>query len=217
MLYFPPVTGLREPFNGLSHLLGSYLSLAGMIYLVQQTWDQPSKRLSLAIYGASLTVMMVSSSAYHSLNRIAEHVRRLRAIDHAAIFVLIAGTATPIAYNLFDGFYREPYLMINWGIALVGMIYKIFFRDDSDWFIVSVYFAAGWMSLLGLPEFVRVLPFPAIAWLFAGGLIYSIGAILSAFKKPDFFPGVFGHHEVWHLSVAAAALCHYYVIVKYVL
>lgn len=211
------MSSLREPFNGLSHLVASYISLFGMLVLVTGAWDDGPKRLSVAIYGASLTIMLVASAAYHSIQCDADRELRFRKIDHAAIFALIAGTYTPLSLNLFSGFWQWGLLIIIWGMAIAGMISKIFRVGENDWFIVSVYFGAGWFSLFSIGEIFRVLPTGAIAWLFSGGLFYSLGAILSAFKVPDPYPGVFGHHEVWHIFVLAAAFCHYMLIYVYVL
>ncbi len=206
----------REPFNGISHLIATYLALAGLIALVLNSWDEPKKRLSLAIYGASLTLMLAASTAYHSLSGSPQRIHRLRKIDHASIFLLIAGTYTPLTSNLFTGFWQWGTLIGIWSIALVGMVLKAFTISSSDWFIVSVYLLAGWFAVMALGEIFRVLPIEGIAWLFGGGVIYSLGAVLSAAKKLDFKPGVFGHHEVWHLFVIAGAFCHFMLILRHV-
>jgi hemolysin III len=159
---------------------------------------------------------MAASAAYHTVPGPPKRIKRLRKIDHAAIFMLIAGTYTPLTYNLFTGFWRMGLLMVIWGIAMMGMIAKVFVISSSDWFVVAVYVAAGWISILSMQEILRALPLGAVVWLFSGGLIYTTGAVLSAAKKLDFKPGVFGHHEVWHLFVMGGALCHYILILRYV-
>ncbi len=206
----------KEPFNGLSHLIGAYLALIGTAVLVSASWDDAPKRLSLAIYGASLTAMLASSAAYHSIRCSPDRVRRFRKIDHASIYVLIAGTYTPLCFNLFSGFWNWGLLSIIWTIAILGMIGKGLYISQSDWFFVSIYLGAGWFSVLAAGEILRVLPAGAILWLVGGGLLYTVGAILMAGKRLDFMPGVFGHHEVWHLFVAGAAFCHFMLMLQYV-
>jgi hemolysin III len=210
------VSRFKEPFNGLSHLVGAYLALIGTVVLVAASWGDAPKRLSLAVYGASLTVMLASSAAYHSIRCSPARVRRFRKIDHASIYLLIAGTNTPLCFNLFSGFWQWGLLAIVWGIAILGMVSKAFYISQSDWFFVSIYLGAGWISVLAIGEILRVLPAGAIMWLFAGGLLYSVGAILLVGKRLDFKPGVFGHHEVWHLFVVGAAFCHFMLMLKYV-
>jgi hemolysin III len=210
------VKQFREPFNGLSHLVGAYVALGGMILLVARAWYEPEKRVSLAVYGASLTLMLAASAAYHSVQCDPRRVFRFRRIDHAAIYVLIAGTYTPLCINLFSGFWEWGMLAVIWGVAIAGSMVKAFHISKSDWFFVAVYLGAGWLSLLAIREIFRVMPPGAIAWLLGGGAFYTLGAVLLAGKRLDFKPGVFGHHEVWHIFVGAAAFCHFMLMWKYV-
>jgi hemolysin III len=206
----------REPFNSISHGIASILSVIGTAVLVLQSAEDPAKQLSVALYGASLTLMFSASTAYHAVHGTPERIFRLRQIDHASIFVLIAGTYIPLSYNLFTGFWRFEVLILIWILAIAGILYKAFRISKSDWVIVSIYLAAGWVSVLALPAIMRFLPPGAIALLFGGGVLYTLGAVLSAMKKLDFRPDAFGHHEVWHLFVIAAAFCHYVMVLWYV-
>ena len=207
---------IREPFNGLSHLFAACASVIGLGFLVALTWEQPAKRLSLAIYGATLTLMLSASTAYHSLKCDRARLVRLRKIDHASIYALIAGTYTPLCYVLFRDFWQWGLLSLVWAIAVTGMVLKIFHISKSDWGFIGMYLALGWLCIIGSAEILRTLPVPALGWLMGGGALYTAGAVLVALRKPDFRPGVFGHHEVWHIFVAAAALCHYILMLQFV-
>lgn len=207
---------VREPFNGISHLIAAILSLIGLTVLAVGSRGEGGKHVSLVVYGTSLTLMMTASSAYHSIPAKPARIQLLRRIDHAAIFVLIAGTYTPICYNLFSGFWRWGLLTLIWGIAVLGIGSKIF-THTPDWLTVSVYLAMGWLSVSAVGEITRVLPGGAIVWLVLGGLIYTLGTVIYATRIMDFKPGVFGFHEIWHLFVAGGAFCHYILILLYVL
>lgn len=210
------MTRFREPFNGVSHLAGACLALAGLGLLVAKAWYVPEKRISLAVYGASLTLMFSASAAYHSLKCSAARRLRLRKIDHAAIYGLIAGTYTPLCINLFSGFWRWGMLGLVWGVAVAGIWMKTVRINPSDWQFVGAYLALGWLCVIGAPEILRTMETGALGWLLGGGALYTLGAVLVAARKPDFLPGVFGHHEVWHLFVAGAAFCHYMLMLQYV-
>ncbi len=206
----------REPFNAISHLIAAFVSLAGMVVLTLGSRDDWAKQVSLLVYGSSLTLMLAASAAYHGVPGPARRTRWLRKIDHAAIFGLIAGTYTPLCFNLFAGFWRWGLLAIVWGIAIAGMISKAIVIVKSDWLIICAYMALGWLAVFGIGEILRVLPAGGVAWLSAGGMFYTVGAILSGLKRPQLKPGVFGHHEVWHLFVIGGAFCHYMLMLLYV-
>lgn len=210
------MTHFREPFNGFSHFAAAVLALIGTGLLVLKVWDDTPRRISLAVYGASLTLMMAASAAYHSIVCKPERVRRLRKLDHAAIYILIAGTYTPVCYNLFDGFWQFGALGLVWTAAVIGVGVKVFVIPRSDWLSVVVYLGMSWVGVFGIVEIFQTLTPGALAWLLAGGAFYTIGAFVYAGRMFDFKPGVFGHHEVWHLFVAAAAACHFVLMWVYV-
>jgi hemolysin III len=208
---------VKEPFNALSHLVGALVSLAGLVLLIQGSQGDSLKQLSVIVFGSTLTLMFVASSAYHGIPGSETRTRRLRKIDHAAIFALIAGSYTPLCINLFSGFWQWGILTLVWIIAVAGIISKVFIITRSDFLTVSAYLALGWLAILGFKEIKLALPDGGIGWLLAGGLLYSTGALLSWMKRPTLRPGVFSHHEVWHLFVMAGAFCHYMLVYLYVL
>ncbi|MCJ7701558.1 MAG: hemolysin III family protein [Anaerolineales bacterium] len=207
---------LREPVNGLTHLVAAAIALVGLVILVVIGWEQSGKVISLVIYGISLVTLFLASGLYHSVLATPRVVQRLRKFDHSAIFLLIAGTYTPICTNLLAGFWKWGLLGIVWGLALAGIGVKIFFINAPRWVTAGVYILMGWLSIFGIREMLVTMPVGAIIWLAAGGLIYTLGAVVYITKRMDFLPGVFGFHEVWHIFVILGALAHFIMIATYV-
>lgn len=207
---------LREPVNGLTHLIAAGAALIGLVVLLIIGWGSPGKVISLVIYGLSLTLLFLASGIYHSVKANPEVLLGLRKFDHSAIYLLIAGTYTPICFNMFTGFWKWGMLGIVWGLALAGIGVKIFFIKAPRWVTAGVYLIMGWLSILGVQEILAALPLGAVIWLAAGGLIFTLGAVVYITKMMDFVPGVFGFHEVWHIFVILGALAHFIMIAVYV-
>jgi len=206
----------REPVNGLTHLIAAGAALIGLVVLLIIGWGQPGKMISLTIYGLSLTLLFLASGIYHSVKAKPSAMLKLRKFDHSAIYLLIAGTYTPICFNMFDGFWKWGMLGIVWGLALAGIGVKIFFIKAPRWVTAGVYLIMGWLCILGIQEILRALPVGAIIWLAAGGIIFTLGALVYITKTMDFIPGVFGFHEVWHIFVILGALAHFIMIAAYI-
>ncbi len=199
---------LREPFNGISHLAGAISSFLGGIALLIAGWNGTVRIISVIIYIISLVSMFSASATYH-LAQVKPRVQEtLRKLDHSAIFVLIAGTYTPICLNAFTGFWRWGFLSIIWGIAVAGIIIKIFYIRAPRWLNAGMYVLMGWISVLAWRQMAG-LPLGALVWLIVGGVIYTLGAVVYATKIFNFVPGKFGFHEVWHLFVIGGALAHF--------
>ena len=209
------ISKFRQPFSGLSHLLGAVISFFGLIYLLVQGWDTPLKEISYVIYGLSLILMFSASAAYHLTNSSEQALLILRKLDHTAIYLLIAGTYTPMCLIFFTGFWRVGLLAIIWGLALVGIIVKLFVIKAPRWLTAGIYLIMGWLCVMAVGEMIRTMPAGAITWLIVGGLFYTIGAIIYITKKLDFVPGVFGFHEVWHIFVMLGAFSHYLLVAVY--
>lgn len=210
---------LLEPVNSLTHLAGAVIALAGMLLLMWLTQERPDKMLSMLVYGVSLVGLFLASALFHGIRGPASLRMWLNRLDHAAIFLLIAGTYTPILYNLFPGNWGLVVLVFIWLVALIGIAVKMSSRRIHGALNVSVYLALGWGGVLPLIlalSLATVLALPGLEWLFLGGLIYSAGFVVYYRRRPDFWPGVFGHHELWHLFVLAGSLCHYLFILWYV-
>ncbi|MDN5698102.1 MAG: hemolysin III family protein, partial [Rubrobacter sp.] len=182
---------LREPFSGLSHLAGAVLAVAGLISLLAMAVAAGSVERAVAsgVYGGSLVALYAASSLYHLLPVSEAATYRLRKLDHAMIFVLIAGTYTPVCLLALEGAWRWGLLGTAWTLALGGVALKLRRVGSHPWLTVALYLGLSWMSLAALPVLLQALPVGALFWIVAGGIVYSAGAIVYAARRPDFFPG----------------------------
>jgi hemolysin III len=207
-----PRTGFREPFNAWSHLAGAVLAVPASIALILLGGKGPAGTAAYAIYGASLVLMLAASGVYHASKGKPVLLLILRKLDHSAIYLLIAGTYTPFCLIAFSGFWRWGFLAVIWGLAAAGIILKLFVMAMPRWATAGIYVAMGWLSLAAGGEFLKALPPSSLGWLLAGGILYTVGALVYVTKKLDFLPGKFGFHEVWHLFVLAAAAAHFIAV-----
>jgi hemolysin III len=206
----------RDPVSGLTHFFSAVLALFGLVMLLFLGSGDVLKEFSLLIYGLSLVLMFSSSAVYHLLNARPAILEWLRKMDHTAIYLLIAGTYTPICLHFFTGFWRNGFLAIIWVLALVGIIVKLFVINAPRWVTAGIYLLMGWLSLLALNEIMHTFPPAAITWLAIGGGAYTLGAMVYIFKKPDFLPGRFGFHEIWHIFVIAGSLAHFILVAFFI-
>jgi hemolysin III len=205
----------REPVNGFTHLAGALLSLVALIWLIMATWQDPVKMLVVAIYGVSLTLLFSASAALHLTQGTPRLLLQLERFDHAAIYVLIAGTYTPFCYKLLDGGWRIGMLALVWGLATVGVLYTAFFHHHSTHLTTLLYVAMGWIAVLVAPQVLSRIPLGALILLVAGGFNYSLGAVVYARKQPNLHRH-FGSHELWHLFVLGGSALHFWAIARYV-
>jgi hemolysin III len=206
----------RDPVSGLTHLAAAIISAIGLIVLLILGRGDPSKEFALLIYGISLILMFSASATYHLVKTNPQIQLRLRKMDHSAIFLLIAGTYTPICLTYFTGFYRWGLLAIVWIFALVGITVKLFVIHAPRWLNAGIYLVMGWLAVLAINQIITNMPVGAMLWLIAGGLFFTIGAIVYISRKMDFVPGVFGFHEVWHIFVILGCLCHFIMVAGFV-
>lgn len=207
---------LREPVNGLTHLIAAIVAFLGGVILIVVGWGDAGRVLSLTIYGVSLVLLFTASAIYHLVNASPPVMQRLRKFDHSAIYLLIAGTYTPICFNMFDGFWQWGLLGIVWGLALAGIGVKLFLIKAPRWLTAGVYVLMGWLCVFGVQEILVALPIGALVWLLAGGIVFTLGAVIYVTKFPNFLPGKFGFHEVWHIFVILGAVAHFVMIALYV-
>lgn len=208
----------REPVSGLTHLAAGILAAAGLVILVAMALSSGSvdRIVAVGIYGCSLVALYAASALYHLLPVSESAIARLRRLDHTMIFVLIAGTYTPVCLLALSGGWRWGLLGTVWALALCGVLLKLLRMDYHRWVSVALYLGLGWMALIAAPAILRALPVGGVAWIAAGGLVYSAGAIVYAVKRPDPIPGAFGFHELWHLFVIAGSACHFWAVAYYV-
>jgi hemolysin III len=196
----------------LTHWAGAILALAGLVALLIVGWSTPAKIVSLSIYGISLIAMFSASATYHMVRAKDKVLLILRKIDHSAIFLLIAGTYTPFCVNAFDGFWKWGMLSIIWSLALIGIVIKVFYIKAPRWLNAGIYVVMGWLCVGAAGQMVATLPTWVFAWLLAGGVVYTLGAVVYITKLFNFWPGVFGFHEVWHIFVMLAAAAHFVAV-----
>jgi hemolysin III len=206
----------RNPISGLTHFFAAIAAAVGLVFLLIVGRSGIQKQITLLVYGASLVLMFSASAAYHLVRARERVIHNLRKLDHAAIYILIAGTYTPLCFNQFNGFWKWGMLAIVWGLALIGIIAKMFVVNAPRALTAGIYLGMGWLALIGLPEMLRILPIGALVWLSLGGVIFTLGAIVYITKTLDFVPGVFGFHESWHIFVILGCLCHFILILFYV-
>lgn len=206
---------VREPVNALSHLVGLVLAAIGTVILLQMAAG-PGQTVAFAVYGASLVLLYGASTLYHAVPLPAHRLRPLRTLDHIAIYFLIAGTYTPVAMVTLHGRWGWGLLAVAWAIALLGIPFKIWFLDAPVWVSTGMYLAMGYMALAAAVPLAERVAVGGLAWLVAGGIAYTIGAIIFARERPNPFPGVLGHHEIWHLLVLIGSGCHFGFMVRYV-
>lgn len=207
---------IREPVNAITHLIAGGISIIGLISLIFLGWGDLQRVGTFLIYGISLVLMFLASGIYHWILGSDELLLNLRKLDHSAIYLLIAGTYTPICIHFFDGFWQYGIVILVWILAIIGIIVKLFVINAPRWITAGVYLLMGWLGIMGINEILINMPKPAIAWLIAGGLFYSVGAIIYITRKMDFFPGRFGFHEIWHIFVILGAFSHFYVILRFI-
>ena len=207
---------IREPINALTHLLAGVFAFLGLITLIYYGWGDLQKIITFIIYGISLILLFTASGTYHMVIAHDSIIINLRKLDHSAIYLLIAGTYTPICMYYFNGFWQYGMLALIWSLALTGIVVKLFVINAPRWITAGIYLIMGWLAIMGVQEILRTMPTAAIIWLVIGGLFYTFGAIIYITKFMDFFPGKFGFHEVWHIFVILGAFSHYYLILKFI-
>ncbi|MBO8125855.1 MAG: hemolysin III family protein [Firmicutes bacterium] len=209
---------VRDPVSGYTHLAGVFLSVLGLVLLVYHAAISASAWhvVSFAIFGTSLILLYTASTLYHLLPVSEKGTRVLRRIDHMMIYVLIAGTYTPICLVPLRGGWGWSFLVTIWVIAVTGIILKGVWFNAPRWLSTLFYTVMGWLVVIAFLPLVKSVPVAGIGWLVAGGILYTIGAAIYGLKWPR---GVtlFGFHEIFHLFVLAGSFCHFWVMYKYIL
>lgn len=196
-----PPKKVKPLTRGWSHAIAAVASIALTIVLCWLSRADIPRMLSMLVFGLSMIELYTVSAVYHIITWNAAKRRVLRAIDHANIFVLIAGTYTPLCFNILTGWVRVTILVAIWLLAALGVGMSVFTLKLPRRATAALYIGMGWVVVLALPAFLAVLPWIAVATLLLGGVSYTIGAAIYARKRPDPFPRVWGYHEVFHLFV----------------
>lgn len=169
-------------------------------------------RFTIAIFTLSAVALFSISATYHTINWTPGVKRALRRIDHANIFLIIAGTYTPLTVIWLDTNTAQLLLGLVWGGSILGLLFRIFWLTAPRWLYVPIYIALGWAALLYLPDFYRSAGGLIVSLILAGGVLYSLGAMIYALKRPNLSEKYFGFHELFHSLTIAAFICHYLAI-----
>lgn len=209
----------KSKTSGIIHLVGAIFSIVALVLLVcnavaaATVWHV----VSFSIFGASMILLYSASTTYHFLPEGSKARRFARHIDHMMIFLLIAGTYTPMCLVTLRGPWGWSIFISVWTITIIGMLMKAFWLDAPRWISTALYIFVGWIIVIAMYPLVQRLPIGAIIWLALGGILYTIGGVIYGLKKPDFSLKFFGFHEFFHLFVVAGSVCHFILMYSYVL
>jgi hemolysin III len=203
-------------FRGVSHLIACAAALPVGVLLVLQAKTGVAQ-VSAIIFAASVTAMLFVSSLFHRRSWAPARRRWIALLDHAMIYALIAGTYTPFCLLVLHAGWRVPILAIVWGGALVGTAVRLVLPNASSWLGAGTGLTLGWIAVIVWPQIVGGIGVGASLLLFAGGLSYTVGAIVYARRRPDPFPQAFGYHEIFHALTVVAVACQYATVAFFVL
>lgn len=211
---------VKDPGSALTHFIGMVLALFAAIPLLIKASHTPDHThvATLAIFIISMILLYSASTTYHTFDISPKVNQTLRKIDHMMIFVLIAGTYTPVCIEILGGKTGWSMLALVWGIAAIGILINALWITCPKWFSSLIYIAMGWICVLAFSKIVAALPQAAFGWLLAGGIIYTVGGVIYALKLPFFNNRhkYFGSHEIFHLFVMGGSLCHYIMMYAFV-
>ena len=211
---------IKDPGSAITHFIGMVLALFATGFLLVRSIQTSDSihTICFLIFMVSMILLYCASTTYHTFDIGEKWNKVLRKIDHSMIFVLIAGTYTPVCVLVLHNALGYGMLAAVWAVAILGIVLKLFWIDCPKWFSSVLYIAMGWICIVGFSQLFTALPKGAFGWLLAGGIIYTIGGIIYALKLPVFnsLHKAFGSHEIFHLFVMAGSFCHFMVMYQYV-
>ena len=211
---------LKDPGSAITHGIAFLLAVAGAVPLIikaARSYDV-LHIVALSVFILTMILLYAASTIYHSVNSTEKVNRRLRKMDHMMIFIMIAGSYTPVCLIVLHNHIGYILCALVWGIAILGMILKGCWITCPKWLSSVLYIAMGWVCVLAFTQILNSLPAAAFNWLLAGGIIYTVGGIIYALKLPIFnaHHKYFGSHEIFHLFVMAGSICHFIMMFEYV-
>lgn len=211
---------IKDPGSAITHFIGMLMAVFAALPLLMKAAEHPEpiRLISLGVFIGSMILLYLASTMYHTLNLSPKFNRFLKKMDHMMIFVLIAGSYTPICLVALGGTRGIIMLALVWSIALAGIVVKGLWINCPKWFSSVIYIAMGWMCVLSFSQILSALRGPAFFWLLAGGIIYTIGGVIYAIKLPGFNAKHrnFGTHEIFHLFVMGGSFCHFIMMYQYI-
>lgn len=214
--------GLRHPVAALAHAVAAFLSVLGAYLLWRRGRGNPRVRIAAMSFGVSAAFLYSASATYHALQLPWEQLCYFLLVDVCAIFVLIAGTYTPIVLLIIpEGWRRIAFFTAIWLIAAAGVAFRVLtflgvLSQGPYWIVVLLYLGMGWLGLALILDMVRAVGFRGLRWLIHGGLAYTVGVGIDVQREPNIWPGVIGYHELFHVLAVVGSLCHFVFIWKYV-
>ena len=204
-------TQLEEIINSLLHLVGAALGIAALVILLVVSAEQENvyKIVGCSIFGATLILMYSASAVYHAV-RNTFWKRIYKVVDHSAIYLLIAGTYTPILLVTLHGAWGWTLFGIIWGLAAGGLVFKFFFTGRFEYASTIIYLGMGWLAMVAIKPIYAALPTAGLMWLAGGGLAYTLGVVFYMWDRLRF------GHAIWHLFVLGGSICHFFLILFYV-
>ncbi|WP_298537170.1 hemolysin III family protein [uncultured Algibacter sp.] len=204
-------TPFEERLNAISHGVGALLGIVALVLLIKNNSDKTTYSLfSVIIYGVSIILLFTASTLYHAINN-ETYKHYFRILDHISIYVLIAGTYTPVTLIVLEQSHGWQLFYAVWGIAVFGTLLKLFFTGKFEIFSTLLYLVMGWLIVFDFSNLSHAIGSDGILFLFAGGLAYTAGIIFYAIGRIPF------NHVIWHLFVLAGAICHFFMIFFYVI
>jgi hemolysin III len=201
-----------EVFNFYSHFTGIIAAAAGTVFLAQKAGTNPSALAACMAYSLSVIFLFSASSLYHAFKKQENELSFWRKMDRLAIFFMIAGTYTPVCYFCLEGTWKWSMIFLQWGLVGFGVISQLFFPRAPRVFYAFVYLAMGWSAIFPINQILTNMSQVQQNLLFSGAAAFTAGGIIYAFKKPDFAPGFFGFHELFHVMVLIGGVFHYSLI-----
>ncbi|NLK96035.1 MAG: hemolysin III family protein [Clostridiales bacterium] len=214
------VKNLREPVNGITHLIGAILSLFALIaMIVKVNYNNGSLRelLSILFFGIGMILLYSASFTYHSVIANSKIIMALKRLDHSMIFILIAGSYAPyclVALNNKTGIILFSAVAIA---SIIGIIFKLAWVTCPRWLSSTIYIAVGWFAVFAIYPISKVVALPGVILLFLGGVMYTIGGVIYALKKDKIKIGIFGSHEIFHIFIMLGSLCHFISVYMYII
>ena len=210
---------IKDPVSALTHFIGFLAAVPCTIILIYTAAKEatPTHVISMAVFGAALISLYAASSIYHTLNISEKATAILRRVDHMMIFVLIAGTYTPVCLLPLRGPWGWSILVLVWGSAIAGIALKALWMDAPRWLSSMLYVLMGWLVMIAFVPLINSVPAGGIALMVSGGVTYTLGAVIYALKRPKFNFKFFGFHELFHLFVMAGSAFHVVFMFKYMI
>jgi hemolysin III len=208
---------MKEPVNALTHFVMFLAGLVGLGLLIWKSWGTVAGVTVGLIFGLSIIILYGASTLYHWVRTTPKRELLLRKFDHMSIYVLIAGTYTPILYYGLEGAWRWAMLATIWALSTIGAVLKMWLVGLPRVLTAGFYLLLGWLAVIPFGQLVQTLAKPALILLVAGGLSYTVGAIIYATKIFNFFPKRFGFHEIFHIFVGMGTVLHFLMIYMFVL